>query len=72
MKRLIAEGKWNQFTGWIKQQYGNLTDDDLAYVEGKEEEVKGKIKEKIGASEEELQKLVDKFNSKYDEIKKEQ
>ncbi|GAB5551691.1 MAG: hypothetical protein Sapg2KO_12820 [Saprospiraceae bacterium] len=42
------KGNWNQIKGKLKQKYGDLTDDDLTYEEGKEEELLGKIQEKTG------------------------
>ena len=37
------KGNWNVLKGKLKQQYGNLTDDDLTYVEGKEDELVGRL-----------------------------
>jgi uncharacterized protein YjbJ (UPF0337 family) len=54
MDRLEIKGKWNQIKGRIKQSYANLTDDDLTYVEGKEDELLGRLQEKTGRSREEL------------------
>ena len=45
MDDLRFKGKWNQLKGKVKQQWGNLTDDDLTYVEGKEDELYGRIQE---------------------------
>ena len=55
MGDLIFKGKWNQLKGKAKQQWGNLTDDDLTYVEGKEDELYGKMQEKTGKSKDENQ-----------------
>ena len=38
MNKLKIKGSWNELKGKLKQQYGNLTDDDLAFSEGKEDE----------------------------------
>ena len=43
-----------------KQQWGNLTDDDLTYVEGKEDELYGKLQEKTGESKDEIKSWFDK------------
>ena len=48
------KGKWNQVKGQFKQKYGNLTDDDLTFAEGKFEEMLGRIQEKTGKRKEEL------------------
>jgi uncharacterized protein YjbJ (UPF0337 family) len=43
MNRLQIRGTWNEIKGKLKQQYGNLTDDDLAYSEGKDDELVGRL-----------------------------
>ncbi len=53
------KGNWNQIKGKLKQEYGELNDDDLAYAEGKEEELIGRIQEKTGKTKEEIQKFID-------------
>jgi len=45
---LRARSNWTETKGKIRQQYGNLTDDDLEYAEGTQEEWFGKIGDKIG------------------------
>lgn len=52
-------GNWNVVKGKLKQQYGDLTDDDLEYSEGKEDEVIGRIQKKTGKSKEEVKKFID-------------
>lgn len=47
---LRARGNWNEIKGKMKQAYGDLTDDDLTYQEGKEEEWYGKLSKKVGRS----------------------
>lgn len=49
------KGNWNQLKGQIKQKYGQLTDDDLTYTEGQEDELLGRIQEKTGEAKEKLQ-----------------
>jgi len=58
MNKLQIKGTWEQLKGRLKQTYGTLTDDDLVYVEGKEEELVGQLKAKLGQSEEEIRKLL--------------
>jgi uncharacterized protein YjbJ (UPF0337 family) len=53
------KGNWNVIKGKLKQQYGDLTDDDLTYAEGKEDEVLGRIQKKTGKSKEELKRFID-------------
>ena len=54
MNREQLEGKWNQVKGKLKQKYGNLTDDDVTYSEGKFDEMLGRVQEKVGKGKEEL------------------
>lgn len=54
MEKLQLKGKWNQIKGKLKQKYGNLTDDDLVYIEGKEDELLGRLQEKTGKAKEKL------------------
>lgn len=54
MDKLDLKGKWNELKGKIKQQYAEWTDDDLAYEEGKDEELLGKLQQKLGKSREEV------------------
>ncbi len=55
------KGNWNQIKGKLKQQYGDLTDDDLTYAEGKEDELLGRIQKKTGKSKEEVKSFIDKL-----------
>ncbi len=59
MNKLQLKGSWEQVKGRLKQSYGTLTDDDLTYAEGKEDELIGKLKAKLGKSEEEVRKLLE-------------
>jgi len=56
-------GNWNQIKGKIKQKYADLTDDDLLYVEGKEDELIGRLQKKTGETKETVQSW---FNSDRD------
>lgn len=55
------KGKWNQVKGQFKQKYGNLTDDDLTFAEGKFEEMLGRIQEKTGKRKEELRHEIESW-----------
>lgn len=55
------KGNWNQMKGKVKQAYATLSDDDLKYEEGKEEELIGKIQEKTGKTKEEIMLFIDKL-----------
>lgn len=51
------KGNWNEFKGKLKQKFADLTDDDLLYEEGKEDEMWGKLQQKIGKTEKEIKSL---------------
>jgi uncharacterized protein YjbJ (UPF0337 family) len=58
---LKLKGNWNELKGKIKQQYADLTDDDLKYEEGKEDELYGRLQKKTGQTKEEVKKWIDKL-----------
>jgi len=60
MNKLDIKGNWNEIAGKLKQKYAELTDDDLLYSEGKEEELVGKLQQKLGKTKEEIHKLLAK------------
>lgn len=60
MDKLEIKGKWNELKGKLKQNYSDLTDDDLTYEEGREDELIGKIQQKTGKTRDEV---VDMINS---------
>jgi len=57
--KLKVNGSWNEVKGKMKQKYANLTDDDLLYQEGKEDELLGRIQKKIGKSKEEVKSWIE-------------
>ena len=54
MDKLELKGRWNELKGKVKKSYASLTDDDLAYEEGKEDELLGRIQKATGKKREEL------------------
>ncbi|MGB7527219.1 MULTISPECIES: CsbD family protein [Sphingobacterium] len=58
MDSLDLKGKWNIIKGKVKQKYADLTDDDLLYVEGKEDELYGRLQEKTGKTREEVKSWI--------------
>ena len=54
------KGTWNEVKGKLKKTYGNLTDDDLKYEEGREDELLGRLQKKTGKTKDDLKKW---FNS---------
>jgi uncharacterized protein YjbJ (UPF0337 family) len=52
------KGNWNITKGKLKQKYANLTDDDLQYVEGKEDELYGRIQKRTGETREQINRFL--------------
>jgi uncharacterized protein YjbJ (UPF0337 family) len=61
MNTASVKGNWKEISGKLKQRYANLTDDDVLFTEGKEEELLGRLQKKLGKSKEELRKVIAKF-----------
>ena len=57
--KLNLKGNWNEVKGKLKQKYGQLTDDDLTFVEGKEDEMLGRLQKRLGKSKEEVRGVVE-------------
>lgn len=55
------KGKWKQVKGKMKQEYADLSDDDLLYAEGKSDELLGRLQEKTGKTKEQLKDQIDKW-----------
>ena len=52
------QGNWNETKGKLKQKFAILTDNDLLLVDGKKEELLGRLQLKLGKTKEELQKII--------------
>ena len=61
----VLAGKWKQVQGEIKKQWGKLTDDDLAMVEGQQDKLVGLVQERYGYAREQAEREVDQFLQKY-------
>lgn len=61
MNTQTIKGNWNELKGKLKQKYADLTDDDLLYVEGKEDELYGKLQQKLGKTKEDVQKEINEL-----------
>ena len=59
--KLEVKGGWNEVKGKLKQKYGQLTDDDLAFTEGKEDEFLGRLQQKLGKTKEDLRAEIEKL-----------
>jgi len=60
--KMNLKGNWNVVKGKLKQAYGELTDDDLKFVEGQEDELVGRIQKRIGSTASDVQHLLEKYN----------
>ena len=60
-----TKGNWNQFKGKVKEQWGKLTDDDLARIESKRDQLLGSVQERYGIEKEEAEKQVKQFESRH-------
>jgi uncharacterized protein YjbJ (UPF0337 family) len=61
MNKLQFKGTWNEIKGKLKQSYGDLTDDDLAFSEGKDDELLGRLQKKLGKSKDEVRQMIEKL-----------
>ncbi|WP_375559867.1 CsbD family protein [Bernardetia sp. OM2101] len=58
MDKLEYKGTWNEVKGRLKQSYGSLTDNDLTYQEGKEDEILGNLQQKLGKTRDEVVDMI--------------
>lgn len=61
MNKLTIEGNWNEIKGKLKQKYGDLTDNDLTFAKGKEDELYGRLQKRLGKTKEEIRKEIESF-----------
>lgn len=59
------KGKWNEFKGKIKEEWGDLTDDDLDRAEGNRDQVVGAIQQRYGLAKEEAERKVEKWEKRH-------
>ncbi|MDO8723332.1 MAG: CsbD family protein [Syntrophales bacterium] len=58
MNKLTFNGTWNEVQGKLKKAYADLTDDDLLYAEGKQDELLGRLEKKLGQTKDEIRKMI--------------
>lgn len=58
MNKDEASGNWKQFKGKMKEKWGKLTDDDMQVIEGKRDQLVGKIQERYGFTKDEAEREV--------------
>jgi uncharacterized protein YjbJ (UPF0337 family) len=61
-----VEGNWKQVKGAVKQQWGKLTEDDLAQIDGSREKLEGIIQERYGIAKDETRKQIDAWSQNQD------
>ena len=55
------KGNWNVIKGKLKQEYADLTDNDLMYEEGKEDELYGRLQKKLGQTKEQVHEMIERL-----------
>ena len=61
-----VEGNWKQFKGKVKEQWGNLTDDELDKMEGKRDQLAGSIQERYGITKDEANRQIEEWSKRND------
>jgi uncharacterized protein YjbJ (UPF0337 family) len=61
MNTIEIKGNWNELKGKLKKKFAVLSDNDLLYEEGREDELFGKLQKKLGKSKSELERLFDEL-----------
>jgi len=64
MNKDIIKGKWHEIKGQVKQQWGDLTDDEITKIDGSYEELEGVLQKKYGYQKERAQKEIQDFLDK--------
>ena len=64
MDRNRVEGNWKQVAGKVKEKWGKLTDDDLTMINGRRDQLEGKIQEHYGLAKDQVKKDVDDWYGK--------
>jgi len=64
------QGKWHEFKGKVKEQWGKLTDDDISKINGKREVLMGKLQERYGYAKDQAEKEINSFEESCDRFEK--
>ncbi|MET0588238.1 MAG: CsbD family protein [Novosphingobium sp.] len=62
------EGNWKQFKGKVKEQWGQLTDDDLDVIAGKRDQLEGRIQERYGLARDQVRQDVDDWSMRQRDV----
>jgi uncharacterized protein YjbJ (UPF0337 family) len=57
-----VEGNWKQFKGKVKAKWGELTEDDLTQINGKREQLEGKLQERYGYTKDQARQKLDEWS----------
>ncbi len=63
----IVQGNWTQWKGRLKEKWGDLTDDDIQVLDGKKDQLAGKLQERYGIARDEAEKQLDEWASGYND-----
>ncbi len=66
MNKDEVSGNWKQFKGKVKEQWGKLTDDDMTVIEGKRDQLVGKVQERYGYAKDQAEKEVNDWEKRND------
>lgn len=56
-----VKGNWMQFKGEVQKQWGRLTDDDLAQIQGERDKLIGRLQERYGEARQEIERQIDEW-----------
>jgi uncharacterized protein YjbJ (UPF0337 family) len=65
MNKDTFEGNWKQFKGKVKEEWGKLTDDDLDIINGRREQLVGRLQERYGLEKSAAEKQIKEFEKRY-------
>lgn len=63
MNKLEIKGDWNILKGNLKQKWAQLTDDDLVFIEGKQDELMGRIQKRTGETREAVESSIREYRA---------
>lgn len=61
-----TKGHWREFKGKVKEKWGNLTDDDMDAIEGKRDQLLGRLQQRYGYTKEQAEREVNDFEHRFD------
>ena len=67
MNENILEGKWKQLRGYLRERWGEITDDEFDQIAGKRDRLAGVLQERYGYTQMEAEKQIDDFLAEWDE-----